>query len=164
MKKTWTMSLAAAVLAAGLLTGCSGGGGDDAKDDPETVVDETPTESEGSESDGSSSKKKDTYTDVRDPQGSVEDYVGAMGDATVDSCDTEDGSLVATGTVTNSENDAQQYRIYVSAMDGSDTRGIVQVDLDPLEGGATADWDASFDLADEGLSCILRVERFDPLD
>lgn len=165
MRKTWATSLTAAILAAGILTGCSGGGDDEASDAPEAVVEEPQNEANGSDGgDNKPERKKDTYTDVRDPQGSVEGYVGAMNDAAVSSCDSEGDVLVATGTVTNPEDDAQEYRIYVSAMDGSDTRGIVQVDVGPLDGGATADWDAEFELDGDDLSCLLRVERFDPQD
>ncbi|MCB1030503.1 MAG: hypothetical protein KDA95_04150 [Acidimicrobiales bacterium] len=161
MKKTLTAAAVALSLTVSI-AGCS-----DKKDDSANKGDKTAqstTTAAGTATPGTNSGESgETFTDVRDPQGSVEDYVGAMQDAKLDACAVADGALKANGTVTNPLDEAQQYRIYVSAMEGTDTRGIVQVDLPSVEGGQSADWTAEFELADEGLSCLLRVERFAPI-
>lgn len=98
--------------------------------------------------------------DVTDQPGSVEDYVGALDDAEIKNCSVTGDGLDAAGTVTNPEQDAQDYRIYVSALDGSDTVGLVQVDITGVEGGNTAEWETHMDLNQAELDCVLRVERF----
>lgn len=98
--------------------------------------------------------------DIVDQPGSVEGYAGALEDSQVTTCETQDGRLVVEGTVTNPLDSAQDYRIYVSAMAGSDTRGLVQHDVTDVGPGSTADWAVTIDLSDPGLACVLRVERF----
>lgn len=98
--------------------------------------------------------------DVTDQPGSVDGYVGALDDAEIKTCSVTGDGLDVAGTVTNPEQDAQDYRIYVSALDGGDTVGLVQVDVTDVEGGETAEWETSMDLDQAELDCVLRVERF----
>lgn len=98
--------------------------------------------------------------EVADQPGSVEDYVGAMEDAEVETCDAGGDGLDVAGTVTNPESDTQDYRIFVSAMTADDTVGLVQVDVADVAGGETAEWETQMDLTQENLDCVLRVERF----
>lgn len=99
-------------------------------------------------------------TDITDQPGSEEGYVGALGDAAVKRCERDGGDWIAAGTVTNPTDDAQSYRLYVSAMADDDTRGLVQVDVPPVDAGGTAQWNATFALPDDDMTCVLRVERF----
>ncbi len=101
-------------------------------------------------------------TDITDQPGSVEGYVGALEDAETTRCERDGSNWIASGTVTNPLDEVQSYRLYVSAMDGSDTRGVVQVDVPEVAGGDSAEWTAEFPLPDDDLTCVLRVERFAP--
>lgn len=119
------------------------------------------------DSDDSTSNAKpvdESYVDVTDQQGSVEDFVGANEDATTNSCEATKSTWVSEGTVTNPEKDAQSYRLYVAFNRGKDTQGLVQVDVKSVEPGKTAEWTAEAPLKGEGLKCVLRVERFAPQD
>lgn len=112
-----------------------------------------------------SNDKGETFTNVKDPQGSVKGYVGAKSDATVDTCKVENGVLQVKGEVTNPTDKDQQYRIYVSAMkDGNTTVGVAQVDVPKVAGGKTTDWATILKLSEPNLTCMLRVERFAPLN
>lgn len=160
MQNSWKLTLASVVITAGLLAGCSGGGdgdGDAKKED--TTEDTAPVTKPGEPG-----EKKPTYTDVQDPQGSVEGYEGAVEDAKVDTCSNESGKLEVAGSVSNPTGEPKQYRIYVSAMAKRDTRGITQVDIPTLDPGESTKWDTALELSDDGLKCLLRVERFDPQD
>ncbi|WP_447944138.1 MULTISPECIES: hypothetical protein [Microbacterium] len=100
--------------------------------------------------------------DVTDQPGSVDGYVGAVEDADTTRCERAGSEWIAAGTVTNPLDEDQSYRLYVSAMDGSETRGVIQVDVPDVAGGATAEWRAAFALPEDELECVLRVERFAP--
>lgn len=100
-------------------------------------------------------------TDITDQPGSVDGWVGALEDAEVTTCARDGDNWVAAGTVKNPLDEPQSYRLYVSAMAGGETRGLIQVDVPGVEGGATGDWKASFALPGE-FECVLRVERFAP--
>jgi len=100
--------------------------------------------------------------DVQAEPGSVEGYAGALDDSEVTRCESADGALQVAGTVTNPEPDTQDYRVYVSAMDGGDTAGLVQVDVTGVGAGETAEWSTEMAIGGEGLECVLRVERFAP--
>ena len=154
LKKTWGIALVAIALMLGAVA-CS-------KDDDSSKDATTTTTAAPATTPSAGGKKKDTVTDVRDPQGSVAGYVGAMQDASLDSCATVDGVLKVSGTVTNPVDEPQQYRIYVSTMEGEDTRGIVQVDVPVVDAKQSADWETEIALPDPGLTCLLRVERFAP--
>ncbi|MBS1848670.1 MAG: hypothetical protein JST73_10375 [Actinobacteria bacterium] len=105
----------------------------------------------------------DTFTNVQNPQGSVKGFVGAFKDATVTTCKSDNGVLQVAGTVKNPESDAQQYRIYVTAMaNGNVTRGVSEVNIDPVPGHESKDWQTMMPLKDPNLTCLLRVERFAP--
>ena len=99
--------------------------------------------------------------DVTDEPGqSGDDFVDARSDTTLDRCESVDGKFTAEGEVTNSSGVDAAYRIYVSfnLTDSPLSRGLVQVDLDVAD-GATEKWEATAELEEEDLDCILRVER-----
>lgn len=133
------IAVAAALAVATALAGCSSDEGDDRE------------VSEPVESD---------VVEIIDQPGSVDGYVGALDDSELTVCEQQGDALHVEGTVTNPESDAQDYRIYVSAMDGNETRGLVQVDVPDVASGGTANWSTDFDLSDSELTCVLRVERF----
>lgn len=101
-------------------------------------------------------------TDITDQPGSVDGWVGALEDAETKTCARDGADWVASGTVTNPLDEAQSYRLYVSAMFGGDTRGLIQVDVPDVAGGASAPWRAAFPLEGDEFTCVLRVERFAP--
>ena len=103
------------------------------------------------EDDAQSSPRPQTRrsSEIADQPGSVEDYVGAVEDAEVDTCAAGSDGLEVAGTVTNPESDPQDYRLYISAMTEGDTVGLVQVDVADVA-GETAEWRSQMDLAQEG--------------
>lgn len=103
-----------------------------------------------------------SYVDITDQQGSVEGFVGAIDDAEITRCESADGSWRGEGTVVNSTDSVQNYRLYVAFNKNSDTKGLVQVDIDSVAAGATAEWRAEAPLAFDDLRCVIRVERFSP--
>jgi len=101
-------------------------------------------------------------TDIEDAPGTGEDLVGAAADAITEACERDGDEWVARGTVTNPTDGEVDYRIYVSLLNSAnDTRGLQQVDVEDLGAGDTADWESRLELADEDLSCVLRVERYE---
>jgi hypothetical protein len=100
-------------------------------------------------------------TDIEDTPGSGEGLQGALSDSQVTTCERDGDAWSVEGTVTNSSAAAASYRIYVSllAADGS-TRALTQVNVDAIEPAAESDWATTIDLAEDDLSCVLRVERY----
>lgn len=144
--RTRTIALiAAATLLGGLVTGC-------------TATDAEPTPTPTATAD----VQEPGVTDIVDAPGSGEGLVGAAADATTDTCESSGDAWVASGTVTNPTEVAVDYRIYVSLLNGAnDTRGLQQVDVTAVEPGATGTWESSIAVADDDLTCVLRVERYD---
>lgn len=105
--------------------------------------------------------RPDAVVDVDiQPGQATDEFVGARKDVTVDRCNRRDDEWVAAGTVTNTSGGAATYRIYVAfnVADTADTRGLVQVDVQVAD-GATEEWGATVPVPEDGLTCILRVER-----
>lgn len=117
---------------------------------------------EAGEATGNDSKQNSGYTDITDQQGSVDDFIGALDDATVERCEAAGDGWIAAGEVTNPAEDAQSYRIYVAFMDNSNTEGLVQVDIESVAANGTATWEAEAPIGGDDLRCTLRVERFAP--
>lgn len=131
------------VLLAGGLAGCTA----------TTTPEPTPTKSAESIAPG--------ITDIEDTPGSGPDLEGALADSKVTTCERDGDEWKVDGTVTNPTEDKAKYRIYVSLLSGTnDTRALVQVDVEDVAPDATEDWDVSIPVAEDGLSCILRVERY----
>jgi len=106
-------------------------------------------------------EKPPGITDVTDTPGSGEGLVGALADSKVTACALSDGAWNITGTVTNPSDTAANYRIYVSLLDGAGgTRALQQVDVDRVKASATSDWKTSIPTKEDGLNCVLRVERY----
>ncbi len=102
-----------------------------------------------------------SVTDIIDTPGSGEGLVGALADSEVTDCALTDGAWKVDGKVTNPTEGVASYRIYVSLLDASsETRALQQVNVDAVAAAATVDWSAVVPVADEGLSCVLRVERY----
>lgn len=137
--------VAGIALALGLvLSGCTG----DAAPKPTP----SPTASEQAEA---------GITDIVDAPGSGEGLVGALSDVEVTKCELAGEQWDVAGTVTNSSDAAASYRIYVSLLtEGGDTRSLTQVNVDPIDAAASADWETSVAVQDETLDCVLRVERY----
>lgn len=148
--------IGAAVIAALVFSGCTSNDDDPEEADPSAT--ETVDEGDDDTTSGSSS----SHIDIDEIPGSLEDFVGAHEDATTDACEAGGSGWIAEGTVTNPTDDAQSYRIYVSARADGNTVGLVQVDVDDVPAGESGTWEADFDLDEDGLDCLLRVERFTP--
>lgn len=126
-----------------VLAGCT-----DSKPEPKP----TPTASEQAEA---------GVTDITDTPGSGEGLEGALSDAEVKTCELAGDHWEVAGSVTNSSAAAASYRIYVSLLtEGGDTRSLTQVDVEPIDAGASADWETTVAVEDEALDCVLRVERY----
>ena len=104
---------------------------------------------------------EESFVDISDHQGSVDGFVGALDDAEVDQCEATTDGWISAGTVANPTDSVQSYRLYVAFNDNQDTRGLVQVDLDEVPGGASENWEAQAPVSGDNLTCVLRVERFD---
>lgn len=108
-----------------------------------------------------SAEKAPGITDITDTPGSGAGLVGALADSKVTACALTDGAWNVTGTVTNPTPKTVHYRIYVSLLDGAGgTRALQQVDVDTVKSSATADWKTSIPTTEDGLNCVLRVERY----
>lgn len=140
MTRRLTAAAAAAAFAALALAGCAGDGGPD----------------------GEAIGEPTAVTEITDLPGSVENYEGALADATTTACERRGDAWSVAGTVANSAAEPRQYRIYVSLLKEGDTRGVQQVDVAELAPGASAEWSTSIPVAEDGLECVLRVERFAP--
>lgn len=108
-----------------------------------------------------SDQAQTSVTDIVDTPGSGAGLEGALADAEVKTCELAGEEWQVAGTVTNSTDAAASYRIYVSLLTpGGDTRSLTQVDVDPIDAGASADWETTVAVQDETLDCVLRVERY----
>jgi hypothetical protein len=127
------------------LAGCSGGS--------------TPKPS--SSASASASTESAAITDVKTPAGGSGTYVGAQSDVTVTSCKRSGSDWSVAGTVKNPATSTQGYRIYVSLLKGqSDTRAVKEVDVASVGASASKDWSTTIGTDEQGLTCVLRVERF----
>jgi len=132
-----------AALLAGLLAGCTGA----------TTPQPTPT--------ATSDALEPGITDIEDTPGSGEDLEGALADSKVESCERDGDEWKVSGTVTNPTDKKADYRIYVSLLNGTnDTRALVQVDVDEVKKEKTKDWKVEIPVAEDDLTCVLRVERY----
>ena len=138
-----TIAALAAVLITGSLAGCTAGA-------PEPK----PTKTADAE-------QTPGITDITDTPGSGEDLVGAIADNTMGSCERAGDEWTVSGTLNNPTDDPADYRIYVSLLNGAnDTRALKQVDVDGVEGGGDEDWTTQIPVAEDDLTCVLRVERY----
>jgi hypothetical protein len=102
----------------------------------------------------------DTSTQIKVEPGTAKDgFVGARSDVSKLTCKKASTDWVAEGIVSNSTKKAADYRIYVSFMSGTETKGLVEVDVADVEPGVSKDWDVSAALDANDVNCILRVER-----
>ncbi|MGL4339713.1 MAG: hypothetical protein ACRCSP_04725 [Rhodoglobus sp.] len=100
-------------------------------------------------------------TEIIDTPGSGEGLVGALADSVVNSCALSEGAWKVDGKVTNPTEAPVNYRIYVSLLaESGETRGLQQVNVDAVDAAASSDWSTTLALAEEKLSCVLRVERY----
>lgn len=100
-------------------------------------------------------------TDITDTPGSGAGLVGALADSKVSACALSNGSWNVTGSVTNPTKKTVSYRIYVSLLDGAGgTRALQQVDVNKVKTTVTAEWKTSIPTKEDGLNCVLRVERY----
>ena len=95
--------------------------------------------------------------------GTAEDgFVGAQEDVTVSTCEAGEGGWNFGGSLTNPAEETQSYRVYVSVKDAENfSAALVQVDVNDVESGATAEWSGNAPVEGE-LTCSTRVERFTP--
>ncbi|WP_309619214.1 hypothetical protein [Salinibacterium sp.] len=134
---------AALMVSALALTGCVGG----------AAPKPTPTATATGQQPG--------ITDIIDTPGSGAGLEGALSDSEVTTCELASGAWTVAGTLTNSSAVAANYRVYVSllAADG-DTRALTQVNVNGVEPSLSSPWTTEIAVADEALSCVLRVERY----
>ncbi|MEV8252836.1 hypothetical protein AB0O95_02600 [Rhodoglobus sp. NPDC076762] len=129
------------------LAGCTNDG---------TDVQPEPTES------SAATEQTPGVTDITDAPGTGENLQGALTDSTVNECKRAGDEWTVSGVVTNSTDANATYRIYVSLLNGAnDTRALTQVDVAATEPGATTDWATVIPVAEDELTCVLRVERYE---
>jgi hypothetical protein len=128
-------------------------------DEPDDAASQTPAaESETAPPDD------EAVADQAVQAGTADDgYVGARNDVTDLTCEPgDDGTWQAGGLVTSSASSTADYRIYVAFLKDTDTRGIVQADVADVAPAEARPWEVELALPDEeGLTCVLRVERVD---
>lgn len=136
--------IACALIAAFVLAGCS------ASPKEEPKKDDAATQAPAVE----------VENDFTVQPGTAEDeYVGALEDVQVTSCESGDGGTQIAGTVTNPTEGPANYRIYVSIMNVGETLGIVQADVEGLAAGESAEWSKEAGAGAPDGTCVLRVER-----
>ncbi len=131
------------VLAASLLL--AGRDGDDAPDATDTEATE----------------RRSSVVDVEvNPGTAGDDWEGARSDVGDVDCRRDGTTWTASATVTNPTDAPVSYRIYTSFLDGGgDTRGVVQTNVVDVAAGEELPWTAQAELDEQGLRCVLRVER-----
>jgi hypothetical protein len=99
--------------------------------------------------------------DVKTQPGTATDgFEGAVADVSDSRCDSIGGKWTATGKVTNPTSAAVNYRIYMSFVDAAGaTPGLLEIDVDNVAAGASADWTGSLEIGLDDLKCVPRVER-----
>jgi hypothetical protein len=148
-----TAALASVVLLAGACTDA---------DEPDDAAGQSPAAE--SEAEAAEERPTDVVSEEPVQAGTADDgYVGARNDVTDLACEPgDDGTWKASGLVTSSASSTAAYRIYVAFLKDSDTRGIVQADVADVAPAEARPWEAELALpGEEGLSCVLRVERVD---
>ena len=93
--------------------------------------------------------------------GSVPGFVGAMPDVSEQTCTTGADGVTASGVVTNPAPNKQDYRIYISVMNGTQTLGVTEVDVNGVDSGAAQQWSGVVAVQTTDPQCVLRVERND---
>lgn len=137
-----------AALTATALAGCTPGKVEKTKPTPKPSASAT-------------AEKPGGITDITDTPGSGTGLVGALADSKVSACALTDGSWNVTGSVTNPTEKTVSYRIYVSLLDGAGgTRALQQVDVNKVKTTVTTEWKTSIPTKEDGLNCVLRVERY----
>jgi hypothetical protein len=148
------LGMAAGATCLTVLAGCSAQTANIVSTDP--VVPSSP----GVEASSSvASAQSASRVDVKTQPGSVTGYVGALKDVTGLTCTSDAGGVTAAGTVTNPDTTAQDYRIYVSVMEGNDSAGIAEVDVNGVAAGQATAWSGVVAVQTANPDCILRVER-----
>ena len=150
-----TLRAAAVIaLALGSLTACSGDDGTEPSD-----ATAGPTAAPTTEQPEQGPTPPTMFVEVEVTPGSDLAAEGAIDDSTEPTCDQEDGTWTSAGTVTNPTTEAKSYRVYVTFMRGNQIAAIVQADAEGVEPGASAEWSARFPTAEDGLTCVISVER-----
>jgi hypothetical protein len=94
------------------------------------------------------------------PPGTATGFVGARIDVTGLDCEQAGSVWRVTGKVRNPSARPADYRIYTSFLTReSDTRGVLQTDVKGVGPGVERRWSGQLAIPDEGLHCVLRVER-----
>jgi len=149
-RRTAGLVLPLAVLA--LVVGCTGG-----DPEPDPSVSPSPSASE---------EQAPGVTDITDTPGAGTDgagggFTGALADAPFTTCERDGDAWRVAGTATNPTEGVVDYRIYVSLLDGAaGTRALQQVDVADVPAGETSEWETEVPVAEDGLNCVLRVERY----
>jgi hypothetical protein len=94
------------------------------------------------------------------PGTATDSFVGARTDISDLSCKADGkGTWNVEGSVKNSTNKAVNYRIYTSFLNGTETLGLIETDIDNVKADATKKWSGSMTIGAEKVDCVLRVER-----
>ena len=106
--------------------------------------------------------KAPTVVNVKIQPGTAKGFVGALKDVSGFKCEYQSAKWVASGKVTNSSRFWASYRIYVSLLDASnDTRAVFEIDTVTMRPNLPVAFSGSISLDEQGLTCVLRVERTD---
>lgn len=94
------------------------------------------------------------------PGTATDNFVGARADISDLSCKSDGkGTWNVGGSVKNSANKAVNYRIYTSFLNGTETLGLIETDVNDVKSSASKKWSGSMTIDAEKVDCVLRVER-----
>jgi hypothetical protein len=94
------------------------------------------------------------------PGTATDKFVGARTDISNLSCKADGkGVWNVEGSVKNSSKKAVDYRIYTSFLNGTETLGLIETDVENVKADAVKKWSGSMTIDAEKVDCVLRVER-----
>jgi hypothetical protein len=125
----------------------------------DTTVDSSPATSDSVV--GETTTVPVAVVDVKTQPGTATDgFEGAANDISDRRCESSEGTWTVSGTVTNSTAVPANYRIYTSFVDAAGaTPGLLEIDVDNVAPGASAEWSGSLAIGLDDLKCVPRVER-----
>lgn len=148
MRHASPVVLAAACVA--VLAGCVGGSHH--RPTPRPTPTPTPT--------GAATVRPTTpATDIATLPGSTAGAVVASDDNAHTRCEPDGDRRAVSGTITNPEDAAQDYRVYVSLVDDATVVQLGEVDLPRVRPGRSVPWAMTLPDAGADVSCLVRVER-----
>jgi hypothetical protein len=154
-----TLSTAVFVVAVSSLASCTKSS--PSSSDSTTVASSTATKPAKAGGSGEGATAAPELAGVKVQPGTASDsFVGARTDISDLLCKADGkGTWNVEGNVKNSSDKAVNYRIYTSFLNGTETVGLIETDVDNVKADAIKKWSGSMTIEAEKVDCVLRVER-----